>query len=60
MCFFAREMDRLLQMNATPDSQLTAVSISGSIERLTRQPGKKFGAKVVTAAHTIEVALTRS
>lgn len=40
--------------------ELAAVSISGPIERLTRQPGKKFGAAVVGAARTIETALIRS
>ena len=42
------------------DGQLAAVSISGPIERLTRQPGKKFGAAVVGAARAIEAALNAS
>ena len=29
---------------------LAAVSVGGPIERLTRQPGKRFGADVVAAA----------
>jgi DNA-binding IclR family transcriptional regulator len=40
--------------------ELAAVSISGPIERLSRTPGKKFGAAVVGAARTIEVALVGS
>ena len=40
--------------------ELAAVSISGPIERLSRTPGKKFGAVVVGAARTIEVALEGS
>lgn len=42
------------------DGQLAAVSISGPIERLTRQPGKKFGAAVAGAARAIEAALKAS
>jgi DNA-binding IclR family transcriptional regulator len=40
--------------------ELAAVSISGPIERLSRTPGKKFGAAVVGVARTIEVALKGS
>jgi DNA-binding IclR family transcriptional regulator len=40
--------------------ELAAVSISGPIERLSRTPGKKFGAVVVGVARTIEVALKGS
>jgi DNA-binding IclR family transcriptional regulator len=32
---------------------LAAVSISGPVERLTREPGRRFGPQVVTAAGTI-------
>jgi DNA-binding IclR family transcriptional regulator len=32
---------------------LAAVSVSGPLERLTRQPGKKFGALVVRAAQDL-------
>jgi DNA-binding IclR family transcriptional regulator len=32
---------------------VAALSVSGPIERLTRQPGKRFGETVVTAAHRI-------
>ena len=39
---------------------LAAVSVSGPIERLTRQPGKRFGAAVVAAADEIAAALRRS
>jgi DNA-binding IclR family transcriptional regulator len=34
-------------------SVVAALSVSGPIERLTRQPGKRFGADVVTAARRI-------
>ena len=37
--------------------ELAAVSISGPIERLSRQPGKKFGAKVVATSRAIEQLL---
>ena len=37
--------------------ELAAVSISGPIERLSRQPGKKFGVKVAAAARAIEQLL---
>jgi DNA-binding IclR family transcriptional regulator len=37
--------------------ELAAVSISGPIERLSRTPGKKFGAKVVAAAQAVEKLL---
>ena len=36
---------------------LAAVSVSGPIERLTRQPGKRFGGAVVGAARAIAAAL---
>ena len=36
---------------------LAAVSVGGPIERLTRQPGKRFGADVVAAAADIGAAL---
>jgi DNA-binding IclR family transcriptional regulator len=36
---------------------IAAVSVSGPIERLTRQPGRRFGRRVVAAAREIEVAL---
>jgi len=39
---------------------LAAVSISGPIERLTRQPGKRFGKAVVAAAAAVSLAIERS
>lgn len=36
---------------------LAAVSVGGPIERLSRQPGRRFGAQVVAAASDIEAAL---
>jgi DNA-binding IclR family transcriptional regulator len=37
-----------------PDGAVVAaLSVSGPIERLTRQPGKRFGETVVGAAHRI-------
>ena len=36
---------------------LAAVSVGGPIERLSRQPGKRFGADVVQAAYDIALAL---
>jgi len=39
---------------------LAAVSISGPIERLTRQPGKRFGKAVVEAAAAVSDAIARS
>ena len=36
---------------------LAAVSVSGPVERLTRQPGKRFGADVVAAASDIAASL---
>ena len=36
-----------------------AVSVSGPIERMTRQPGKQFGAHVVEAAQAVSSALGR-
>jgi DNA-binding IclR family transcriptional regulator len=38
-------------------SPIAAVSVSGPIERLTRQPGKRFGEAVVAAAGRISTAL---
>ena len=41
-----------------PDGSIVAaVSVSGPIERLTRQPGRRFGAAVVAAADEISAAL---
>ena len=34
-------------------SVLAAVSVSGPVERLTRRPGRRFGAAVVDAAHAV-------
>lgn len=34
-----------------------AVSVSGPVERMTRQPGRRFGAEVVAAARAVEAAL---
>ena len=39
---------------------LAAVSVSGPIERLSRQPGDRFGAAVASAAEQIERALKES
>ncbi len=39
---------------------LAAVSISGPVERLTRQPGKRFGRAVAEAAGAVSLALTQS
>jgi DNA-binding IclR family transcriptional regulator len=37
-----------------PDGAVVAaVSVSGPIERLTRQPGRRFGAQVAAAAHAV-------
>jgi DNA-binding IclR family transcriptional regulator len=36
---------------------LAAISVSGPIERVTRQPGARFGASVVAAAAEVEAAL---
>lgn len=36
---------------------LAAISVSGPIERVTRQPGARFGASVVAAAGEVEAAL---
>ena len=38
---------------------LAAVSISGPVERLSREPGRRFGARVVSAAAHIAAAPTR-
>ena len=41
-----------------PDGRvLAAVSISGPVERLTREPGRRFGAQVLAAAAAISTAL---
>lgn len=37
---------------------IAAVSVSGPVERLTRQPGRSFGAEVVAAASAIGAAVT--
>jgi DNA-binding IclR family transcriptional regulator len=39
---------------------VAAVSVSGPIERLSRQPGDRFGAAVAAAAEQIEQALRES
>ena len=36
---------------------VAAISVSGPVERLTRNPGRRFGAAVVAAAHRLEAAL---
>jgi DNA-binding IclR family transcriptional regulator len=38
---------------------VAAVSVSGPIERMSRQPGKRFGAAVVAAGLAISTALAR-
>ena len=38
---------------------VAAVSVSGPIERLTRQPGRRYGAAVVAAARGVETAVGR-
>jgi DNA-binding IclR family transcriptional regulator len=38
---------------------VAAVSVSGPIERLTRQPGKRFGAQVARAARAVSALLQR-
>jgi DNA-binding IclR family transcriptional regulator len=40
------------------DSIVAAVSISGPIDRMTRQPGKRFGHQVVVAAAKVAQRLT--
>jgi DNA-binding IclR family transcriptional regulator len=42
---------------AVDGTTVAAVSVSGPIERLTRQPGKRFGAAVVAAATSITNSL---
>jgi DNA-binding IclR family transcriptional regulator len=42
---------------ATDGSTVAAVSVSGPIERLTRQPGRRFGDAVAAAAARISAAL---
>jgi DNA-binding IclR family transcriptional regulator len=44
-------------VRAADGSVLAAVSVSGPIERLTRQPGKRFGAAVVAAADELTAAI---
>lgn len=44
-------------VGATDGSTVAAVSVSGPIERLTRQPGRRFGDAVVAAASAISAAL---
>lgn len=44
-------------VSAIDGSTVAAVSVSGPIERLTRHPGKRFGAAVVEAAARISGAL---
>jgi DNA-binding IclR family transcriptional regulator len=39
---------------------IAAVSVSGPIERLTREPGKRFGPAVVDAAATLTDDLTQA
>ena len=41
---------------AANGSTIAAISVSGPIERLTRQPGKRFGAAVVAAADLVSAA----
>ena len=36
---------------------VAAISVSGPVERLTRTPGRRFGAAVAAAAHRLEAAL---
>jgi DNA-binding IclR family transcriptional regulator len=36
---------------------IAAISVSGPVERLTRNPGRRFGEAVVAAAHRLENAL---
>jgi len=43
----------------TGERVVAAVSISGPLDRLTRQPGKRFGEAVVGAAETIQADLGR-
>jgi len=42
---------------ASDGSTVAAVSVSGPIERLSRQPGRRFGESVVAAAQEISTAL---
>ena len=42
---------------AADGTTIAAVSVSGPIERLSRQPGRRFGAAVVAAADRISAAL---
>ena len=42
----------------TDGAAIAAVSVSGPIERLTRQPGRRFGAAVVEAARRISPLIT--
>jgi DNA-binding IclR family transcriptional regulator len=40
-------------------SVVAAVSVSGPVERLTRQPGRRYGAEVTAAATELSLALAR-
>ena len=42
---------------AVSNPLVAAISVSGPMERLTRTPGKRFGAAVTAAAHRLEEAL---
>ncbi|CAB4773334.1 unannotated protein [freshwater metagenome] len=42
------------------DRVIAAVGVSGPIERLTRQPGTKYGPAVMAAARRVEQALRGS
>ena len=41
----------------TAGATVAAVSVSGPVERLTRSPGRRFGAVVVAAAEAIGVQI---
>jgi DNA-binding IclR family transcriptional regulator len=41
----------------TDDAVVAAVSVSGPIERTTRQPGRRYGEAVVAAARAVEAAM---
>jgi DNA-binding IclR family transcriptional regulator len=45
-------------VRAADGSVMAAVSVSGPIERTTRQPGKRYAAAVVAAAARIERGLS--
>jgi DNA-binding IclR family transcriptional regulator len=42
---------------ASDDTPVAAVSVSGPVDRLTRKPGKRFGADVVAAAAGVTARL---